>query len=81
MNYSPDHRLRVVLHQIVPAIIDHPDKEFKLKQLDAHENVANQLNEICENPVADICQFFCDARDEIYRQHKEVERIEPIMAQ
>ena len=80
MNYSPEHRLRVVLHQIVPAIIDHPDQRFKLRQIDVHEQIANDLNEICKNQIDDLTQVFDDARQEIYRQHKEVERIKPIMA-
>ncbi len=75
VDYEPDARLEMVLNTIVPSIVELPDKGFQLKQLDVHENLANQLNEICKNPVADITQFFADARDEIERQHKNVERI------
>lgn len=72
---DPASRLNVVMYQIVPAIINNPDKEFQTKQLDAHENVANQLNEICKNPVSDLNQFFADAREQIRRNDKDVNRI------
>ena len=78
MNLDPDKRLRVVLDQVVPAIVDRSDKSFQLRQLEIQEGFANQLNEVCEIPVADLPQFFIDARNEILRTHKEVERIETI---
>ena len=71
MRLDPDSRLSVVLYQIVPSIVELPDKGFQLHQLDVHETVAKQLNEICKNPVADLTQFFSDARNEIHRQHGE----------
>jgi hypothetical protein len=74
--YDPDTRLRVVLDQIVPSIVDHGDKSFQLRQLETQEGFANQLNEVCEVPIADLPQFFIDAREEIRHQTKEVERIE-----
>lgn len=75
MELNPDKRLRVILNQIVPAIVDHSDKSFQLKQLGTQEEAADRLNEICEIPVADLPQYFSDMRDEIERQHKNVERI------
>jgi hypothetical protein len=75
MDMNPDKRLRVVLDQIVPAIVDHSDKSFQLRQLEVQEGVAYHLNEACEVPVADLPQYFIDARNEILRTHKEVERI------
>jgi hypothetical protein len=75
---NPKARLNVVLNQIVPSIVNHEDKEFQKRALANHEDIANQLNELCEIPVADLPQFFQDARDEIERQTKEVERIEVI---
>ena len=76
MKMNPDDRLRVILNQIVPAIVSHDDKSFQLRQLETQEGFANQLNEVCEVPVADLPQFFIDAREEIRQQTKEVERIE-----
>lgn len=73
---NPDARLDMVLTTIVPSIVNHTDEEFQQKQLDAHENVAKQLNEICKNPVADLNQFFEDARDAIQRQDKNTKRIQ-----
>lgn len=73
---KPEDRLRVILDQIVPAIVDHSDKSFQLRQLEIQEGVAYHLNEACEVPVADLPQFFIDAREEILQTHKEVERIE-----
>ena len=78
MNLDPDKRLRVILDQIVPAIVDRSDKSFQLRQLEIQEGVAYHLNEACEIPVADLPQYFIDARNEIMRTHKEVERIEVI---
>jgi hypothetical protein len=75
---KPDDRLRVILNQIVPAIVDHGDKSFQLRQLETQEGFANQLNEVCEVPVADLPQFFIDAREEIRHQTKDVMLIEAI---
>ncbi len=72
MNMNPDGRLRVILNQIVPAIIDHGDKSFQLRQLETQEGFANQLNEVCEVPIADLPQLFIDAREEIRHQTKDV---------
>ena len=76
MNMNPDKRLRVILDQIVPAIVDHSDKSFQLRQLEVQEGVAYHLNEACKIPVADLPQYFIDARREIRGQTKEVMRIE-----
>ena len=75
MNLDQDRRLRVVLDQIVPAIVDHSDVSFQLRQLEIQEGVAYSLNEACKVPVADLPQIFIDAREEIRQQTKEVERI------
>jgi hypothetical protein len=61
MKLKPEDRLRVILNQIVPAIVDHGDKSFQLRQLETQEGFANHLNEVCEAPIADLPQFFIDA--------------------
>lgn len=76
MDLDPDRRLRVILNQIVPAIVDRSDKSFQLRQLEIQEGVAYHLNEACKIPVADLPQYFIDARREIRGQTKEVMRIE-----
>lgn len=75
VDYTPDGRLDMVLTTIVPSIVDNLEGDFQTKQLDNHEDLAYQLNEICENPVADLRQFFADIRQRIQEREKDVERI------
>lgn len=76
VDYSPDGRLDMVLTTIVPSIVDNLEGSFQNRQLANHEDVAYQLNEICENPIADLPQYFADVRERIRRNEKNVERIE-----
>ena len=75
VDYTPDGRLDMVLTTIIPSIADNLGGSFQEKQLDVHENLAYQLNEICKNPIADLRQFFADTRERIKRNEKNVERI------
>ena len=72
---KPDDRLRVILNQIVPAIVDNLEGEFQKVQLGIQERNAYQLNELCEIPVADLPQYFSNIRQKIERQTKDVKRI------
>ena len=75
VDYTPDGRLDMVLTTIVPSIVDNLDGDFQTKQLENHEDVAYQLNEICKNPIADLPQYFADIRKRIEEREKDVERI------
>jgi len=72
MELNWNERLRVVIEQIVPAIIEEQsDKTFQLNMLDKHQTIAMKLNTKVDKPIDYIPEFFAFAKEEVHKKHRE----------